>query len=78
MSIEGRLRRLMAYYDNRGNKELALFFADGEWSLHVGNQNNHVMLGEVSGDYVYDAHYIEECIGMAEKDLADVEGVVDV
>ena len=35
----------------QGNKEIALFYSNNEWSLEVGNHSLSVMLGEVSGEF---------------------------
>lgn len=60
MNIQAELNKLIER--KRGNKELAVFFLLDRWSIHLGNPNSYVMLGEVTGEFEVYGKTIEECI----------------
>ena len=61
MNIEAELNAIV--FAKKGNKEIALFYnGKDEWTLSVGNTNQHVMLGEVNGEFETSGKDIEDVI----------------
>ena len=60
MDISSELKSLID--KKRGNSELALFWTEECWSLHLGNPTNCVALGEVEGELQTSGETIEDAI----------------
>ena len=67
MKTEQRLTHILAAYSGDGYREMAIFYNEGMWSIHVGNEYRSVGLGEVAGEYVFNSLRLEECIAQAES-----------
>jgi len=51
------------------NKEIALFFTDNEWEIHIGNTSNMVSLGESIGEIIVRAKILSELFSKVWKKL---------
>ena len=52
-----------------GNKEIAIFIEDGEYSMELGNSSQHVRLGEISGDLSVTGSSLKEVINLMKLEV---------
>ena len=75
MDIEKEILNIVE--NKQGNKEIAIFYEDGEWIFYLGNQSKYVMLGEVAGEIETSGDSLENII-VKMKQKQEYSGVLSV
>lgn len=70
MNIEYELKEIIK--NKTGNKELAIFYNEGNWNFMLGNTHTYVSLGESVGEFEADGETLEEAINNMKQKMGIV------